>query len=102
MMKSKRTVSTIDLVRALSMGLNATLKDSKKVVDFLFDYLLTTLYEDGKDVIITGKVKFHVYPVRAYKIINKITTNKKGEIRVPVQYRVTLKKSKYFKEGGKK
>jgi nucleoid DNA-binding protein len=101
-MQNKRIISTANMVQKISEEFNITLKDSKLIVNFLFDYLLTTLYEDGKDVIITGKVKFHVYPVQAYKIINKITTNKKGEIRVPVQYRVTLKRSKYFKEGGKK
>jgi len=97
-MQNKRIISTANMVQKISEEFNITLKDSKLIVDFLFDYLLTTLYEDGKDVIITGKVKFHVYPVQAYKI----TADKKGEIRVPVQYRVTLKKSKYFKEGGKK
>ena len=97
-MADKKYVSTANIVREVSQHLGITLVDTKCIIDSLFDYLLTTLYEDGKDVIITGKVKFHVYPVQAYKI----TADKKGEIRVPVQYRVTLKKSKYFKEGGKK
>jgi len=95
-MKNRRdAVSTIDLVRALSSNLDVTLSDSRRVVDFLFDYILEKLYEEGKDVVITGKIKFHVFIVQSYKIYNKNGTNE-----VPMQYKVALKRStrRYFKK----